>query len=624
MSRALNGKKSENSGSSIYSRNVFGSQDLSKGGGLDEMKETDGGGRYSNPFKIPSGLGYYGSSGSLDDTDGSKSLKKIKKNVDDFFERLRGKLLYKYYQWREDTWSDLQLLLLLNVVVFIAGSWMLAILHEPELGDVDGSNIFHTWWLSLYNVMKIVFGQDMPEAAESTLTSQLFAAGMVATGLASFALVLALVEQVVLEVIQNNVAKGSKVYDEGHVVLLAWCQHAQGSEQCVRIMLQLAKLAMKNGPMTVVVLTQRDKLEMESTMRRSIPPESRRNISFIFRRGNPLDPQSLEEVSISTASSIIIAGDYDKREVESDAQCVRTAIVVDEMINAAIERGMTAHNGKHRKARPTVVCQVKNREGLERLVFACANRVQPIPTKKLNARRIARLLNQPIAAPIIRRLTDMGSRSSIGFQAVQPILVDKKFKEMLLFYPQATVLGLVRSDKTVELNPPPNSLVSGEDTLILSGFKDPPLLQPLKTSHGTYCGSEDVDTHENLPTPEIELDFYDTEPEQETIRSWSQDLFHHKRHGHSSYKIPIQYVETIPKPIHILICGWNGRSLMQELLREMDHGKQAVPSGSTVVLVNVHEGETLDMLGTFSILQCIGMITMTAPKLMHIQNPWCR
>ncbi len=39
------------------------------------------------------------------------------------------------------------------------------------------------------------------------------------TGLASFALVLALVEQVVLEVIEDNVKRGSKVYQRGHVRL---------------------------------------------------------------------------------------------------------------------------------------------------------------------------------------------------------------------------------------------------------------------------------------------------------------------------------------------------------------------------------------------------------------------
>ena len=46
---------------------------------------------------------------------------------------------------------------------------------------------------------------------------QVFGVVVATTGLASFALVLALVEQVVLEVIDDNVAVGSRVYEQGHV-----------------------------------------------------------------------------------------------------------------------------------------------------------------------------------------------------------------------------------------------------------------------------------------------------------------------------------------------------------------------------------------------------------------------
>ena len=41
-------------------------------------------------------------------------------------------------------------------------------------------------------------------------------------GLASFALVLALVEQIVLEVIESNVKRGSIVYEEAHVCFCSW------------------------------------------------------------------------------------------------------------------------------------------------------------------------------------------------------------------------------------------------------------------------------------------------------------------------------------------------------------------------------------------------------------------
>ncbi len=52
---------------------------------------------------------------------------------------------------------------------------------------------------------------------DAGLASQVFAVLTVIMGLASFALVLALIEQVVLEVLESNVKRGSDVYEEGHV-----------------------------------------------------------------------------------------------------------------------------------------------------------------------------------------------------------------------------------------------------------------------------------------------------------------------------------------------------------------------------------------------------------------------
>ena len=52
---------------------------------------------------------------------------------------------------------------------------------------------------------------------------QLFSVLVAIVGLASFALVLALVEQIVLEVIDSNVRRDSKVYEEGHTLVLGWC-----------------------------------------------------------------------------------------------------------------------------------------------------------------------------------------------------------------------------------------------------------------------------------------------------------------------------------------------------------------------------------------------------------------
>lgn len=70
--------------------------------------------------------------------------------------------------------------------------------------------------LPLLQVCQWVFGQEFPKG-DSSLAQQVFAVATAAMGLCVFAVVLALVEQVVLEGMEANVKRGSRVYETGHV-----------------------------------------------------------------------------------------------------------------------------------------------------------------------------------------------------------------------------------------------------------------------------------------------------------------------------------------------------------------------------------------------------------------------
>ena len=65
-------------------------------------------------------------------------------------------------------------------------------------------------------ILVVVLGQDLPDEAADT-AQQVFSLAVAAIGLAAFALVLALVEQVVLQILDDNVRRGSRVFEHGHV-----------------------------------------------------------------------------------------------------------------------------------------------------------------------------------------------------------------------------------------------------------------------------------------------------------------------------------------------------------------------------------------------------------------------
>lgn len=80
----------------------------------------------------------------------------------------------------------------------------------------------------------LAFGENFPQSdgRASDLPQQAFAIATAGAGLVSFALVLALVEQVVLENVEENVKRGSPVVTSGHVRSclvvehMPWCMQA--------------------------------------------------------------------------------------------------------------------------------------------------------------------------------------------------------------------------------------------------------------------------------------------------------------------------------------------------------------------------------------------------------------
>ncbi|KAF8072953.1 hypothetical protein HT031_000613 [Scenedesmus sp. PABB004] len=59
----------------------------------------------------------------------------------------------------------------------------------------------------------------------------------------------------------------------------------------------------------------------------------------------------------------------------------------------------------------------------------------------------------------------------------------------------------------------------------------------------------------------------------------------------SSALVPPEYLEANDGPQRLVVLGWGSRSLMADLIRELDHGLSALPRGSEVVFLNSHAPE---------------------------------
>jgi len=95
---------------------------------------------------------------------------------------------------------------------------------------------------------------EYPEVPKG-IPQQIFSVAMTITGLAAFAIVLALVEQLVLQILNDNVSRGSQVYEKGHILVLAWATTQRDREVIWKILSQ-AKLNSRRQPSAVCSSSQ--------------------------------------------------------------------------------------------------------------------------------------------------------------------------------------------------------------------------------------------------------------------------------------------------------------------------------------------------------------------------------
>jgi voltage-gated potassium channel Kch len=241
----------------------------------------------------------------------------------------------------------------------------------------------------------------------------------------------------------NALRRGrSKVLEKNHTVILGW------SQQIFTIIseLILANQNRKSGAV-IVILADQDKVEMEDAIRQRIP--NFRNTRLICRSGTPIDLDDLEIVSPHTARALIIlpsAGD------NPDSYVIKTVLAIVKNPN--------------RHAKPYhIVTQIENEHNLDVLgMIGIEDNVHAILMGDQIARIVAQTSRQAGLSVIYTDLLNF-SGSEIYFQSA-PELTGRTYGEVLLAYPDSSVIGLNSAKGELMLNPPMETLVSVGDEII--------------------------------------------------------------------------------------------------------------------------------------------------------------
>eukprot|EP01025_Chloroclados_australasicus_P037823 TRINITY_DN38681_c0_g2_i3.p1 TRINITY_DN38681_c0_g2~~TRINITY_DN38681_c0_g2_i3.p1 ORF type:complete len:744 (+),score=121.86 TRINITY_DN38681_c0_g2_i3:179-2410(+) len=472
-------------------------------------------------------------------------------------------------------------------------------------------------WLDLYQVMVLTFGQQFPEG-DVSIQDQVFSVFVVTIGLGAFALVLALVEQVFMEFLEKNVQQGSLVYEKGHVLVLSWCNSPRDVEVVRKILRQTCDAYQNDGGVAVVVLSQKEKAWMEQQFARAIPESIRKGTRFIFREGNPLIPSNLNMVAAKDAASVVIVSDNSRSQDEADAQSIRAAVLLDEMELVA--------NSDSDGPPPNIIVEMRTRNAVPLLQYACSPNVIAFPSNQLNARRLTRMVKQPVIASVSKSIWSFQSETQVFLHSF-PELQGLRFSELAFYFPDGVVFGVVENDTGKTLLSPPQDYVLPGNTEIV-------VLRPIRLDADRYpqgryrpngkrvvVDQQDWEPDEGVMLGDNEVAFVYMDEEEDDnnlvvgVRGGSDDGDDVvtwdgegeidgqpvRSGGVSSdfYILPPEFTQTMDvfEPTALVIFGWGSMSFMADLLRELDRGGAQLPFDSQITVFSSHDPEnTLDIV----------------------------
>jgi ion channel POLLUX/CASTOR len=238
----------------------------------------------------------------------------------------------------------------------------------------------------------------------------------------------------------------AKVIETGHTVILGW------SEQIFSIISELVIANENQRHSCIVILGDKDKVEMEDEIRQKVGHTGRTRV--VCRSGNAIELADLDIVSPQTARSIVLVSPEVDRP---DAQVIKTLVA---LINAPDRRPEPYH----------IVAAIRNPKNMDVARLVGKEEVKLVLGGDLIAHIIAQTCRQSGLSTVYTDLLDF-SGSEFYFQN-ELALVGKTFGEAQFAYDDSAVVGIYPKDGAPQLNPPSDTRIREGDRIVVIAEDD--------------------------------------------------------------------------------------------------------------------------------------------------------
>jgi voltage-gated potassium channel Kch len=363
-----------------------------------------------------------------------------------------------------------------------------------------------------------------------------------------------------LEGKMDEMRKGrSFVIESDHTLILGW------SSSIFTIISELVIANENQKAPRIVIMADKDKVEMEEEIRAKVGPTGRTRV--VCRTGNPIDLYDLEIANPHESKAIIILSPEDD---DPDSQVIKSVLAI-------------TNNPRRREQPYHIVAEIQNPENMEAAHLVGKGEAQFIQSNDLIARITVQTCRQSGMSVIYTELLDYGG-DEIYFKE-EPGLVGKTFGEALSAYEESALLGMQFKGGLVRVNPPIDTVIAAgdkliaisedDDTVVLSGHTSFDINESLiQTAHsGAAAPERTLILGWNSRGPAIirELDSYvapgsevmvlaeveEAQTEIEALVGSSRNQTLRFQLGNSSDRATLDSLE-IPTYQHVIVLGYIG------------------------------------------------------------------
>lgn len=363
---------------------------------------------------------------------------------------LRERIKYTFDNiMSKGTISAILLLLLVSfiIVVFIATSISLMNIYPEGEKDI---NFFEAVWISMTRTLDPgTMGEDSGWAFRALM----FLA--TAYGILMVSTFIGLVSNGILTKIVELRKGRSRVLEKDHILILGW------SSKIFTIISELIIANENQKSPIIVILADKDKVEMEDELKEKIP--KRKNTRIICRSGDPIDINDLKIGNPHFTKSIILLDNHKK---DSDAEIIKVILAL-------------ISNRKERVTPYHITAEIESKKNLDVAKMVGKEEVELILADEFISRIMVQTSRQSGLSIVYTDLLDFVG-DEIYFQE-EPKLVGKTFKEALFLFDTSSLIGIQKTDDNIILNPPLDTIIEkgtkviaiseDDDTVVLSNKK---------------------------------------------------------------------------------------------------------------------------------------------------------